>query len=91
MSKTLEIEVYGRVQMVMFRDFVMRKSRKLDLKGFVKNKSNGSVFIKATGEMSNLHRLIKYLQIGSLLSRVDKIQAKETPHKESDYFCIRYG
>ncbi len=74
MMFTLELKVYGRVQLVMFRDFIKRFAARLGLKGYVQNKSDGSVYILAFGKKEELEKLIKRAQKGSLLSRVGKVE-----------------
>ena len=96
---TVYCRVYGRVQMVMFRDFTMRKARKLGLVGFVRNRADGSVEAYAEGSKENLEKWIGYLRRGSLLSRVDRVKTDwgkqlplqaltDIPHKPFDSFDI---
>ena len=66
-------KIYGRVQMVMFRDFVTRKARRLSLVGYVRNLKDGSVEAYAQGEKAALEKWIRYLRKGSLLSHVEKV------------------
>lgn len=65
--------ITGRVQMVMFRDFVQRKARGLGLVGFVQNLSDGSVNVVASGEKELLEQLVSYLNKGPLLARVESV------------------
>lgn len=76
MQKRLEVYVFGRVQLVMFRDFTQRKAKSLGLTGIVKNLPDGSVFVVAEGKEEKLLRLLEKLKKGSLLSRVDKLEEK---------------
>lgn len=76
MEKRLECTVYGRVQMVMFRDFVTRKARARSLVGTVKNNSDGTVSVVAQGEEGKLRELLERLHHGSLLARVDRVEEK---------------
>jgi acylphosphatase len=79
--------VSGRVQMVMFRDFVTRKARKVGVKGFVQNLDDGTVEVVAQGEKGSLERLIAYLHRGSILSRVENLNVEwRTPQKIFDSF-----
>ena len=73
MIKRVHLKVYGRVQMVMYRDSTRRKANKLGLVGWVKNLENKSVEIIAEGEKENLEKLIDWCYNGSILARVDKI------------------
>ncbi len=75
MKKRLEAKVTGRVQLVMFRDFVQRSARKLHLSGWVQNNLDGSVNIVAEGEEENLHELERKLYKGSVLAHVEEVSA----------------
>ncbi len=66
--------ISGRVQMVMYRDFAQRKARKLGLVGTVQNQKDGSVNVIAEGEESVLNEYLKYLNRGSILSKVKNIR-----------------
>ena len=70
----LEATSYGRVQLVMYRDFVQRKARGLGLCGEVKNLPNGTVSIVAEGEREKLLQLVEKLKKGPLLARVDEVK-----------------
>jgi acylphosphatase len=56
--------VAGRVQGVGFRFFTRAKARAYGLSGFVRNRSDGSVEVVATGDQSMLRRLIADLKSG---------------------------
>lgn len=70
MKKRLECKITGTVQGVMFRDFVWRKARDLDLVGTVENTPDEAVLVIAEGEEENLKKLIPFLWEGPLLSRM---------------------
>ncbi|ADR18199.1 acylphosphatase [Calditerrivibrio nitroreducens] len=70
----LNLRVYGRVQGVGFRAYVLNKARELGLAGFVKNMPDGTVFIDAQGEEEALNKLIEYVKIGPSMSRVEKVE-----------------
>jgi acylphosphatase len=74
MKKRLECKVFGRVQMVMFRDFIQRNASALGLAGEVKNCEDGSVFFVAEGEEDALLRLFALARKGSLLSHVEYVE-----------------
>lgn len=75
--KEIEITATGRVQMVMYRDFALRKARKLGVVGFVENQEDGSVLIVAQGENKAIKEYCEFLESGSKFSRVDNIKVKE--------------
>jgi len=79
MKKRLECYIFGRVQLVMFRDFTQRKGRRLGLVGTVKNLKDGSVFAVAEGEEERLRVFLGYLKKGPILARVDRLKEKWLP------------
>lgn len=66
--------ITGRVQMVMFRDFVKRKASSLGVNGTVRNLNDGSVEVVAQGSKDKLEVLKNQLYKGPLLARVDKVE-----------------
>ena len=92
MNERLEAIVSGRVQMVMYRDFVQRKASGLKLTGQVNNMPNGKVFVVAEGSREKLEKLIQKLRKGSLLSHVENVEIKWLPATNSfKSFVITYG
>lgn len=91
MRERLEATVCGRVQMVMFRDYATRKARALKIVGEVQNMPDGTVRVVAEGPREALEHYLKKLREGSLLSRVERVEAvfKEA---SGDYrsFAIHY-
>lgn len=73
MQKRLECEVSGRVQMVMFRDFVSRKAKGLGILGSVKNNKDGTVSVVAEGDEAKLNELLAHIKKGPVLARVDAV------------------
>ncbi len=73
-------EVYcraqGRVQLVMFRDFTLRKARSLGLVGYVHNQGDGSVEVLAQGTLENLKKFVAHIQKGPFLARVDRVDTE---------------
>lgn len=91
MKKRIESAVSGRVQMVMYRDFIKRSARKLGLVGTVKNNPDGTVSIVAEGEEEALRELLERARRGSLLSRVDAVETRFAEPTESfSRFTIVY-
>jgi len=67
--------VRGRVQLVMYRDFVARGARKLGLVGYAKNLPDGTVEVLAQGPQEKVEALLARMRQGSMLSRVDAVDA----------------
>ena len=81
--------VSGRVQMVMYRDFVKRGARSLGLTGWVKNLSDGTVEVLAQGEKEKLEQLIERMKKGSVLSKVGDVRIEwREPSARFDRFDI---
>jgi len=92
MNARLEASIYGRVQMVMFRDFVTRKARGLGLVGRVQNMPDGSVAIVAEGDKNQLEKLLERLHRGPLLAKVEHVDARfAEPSGTFTGFHIIYG
>lgn len=70
---TIYCRIYGRVQMVMYRDYATRKARSLGLVGYVRNLTDGSVEIFAEGTKEALETYVEKLHRGSILSRVERV------------------
>lgn len=66
----LQIELYGRVQGVAFRETVRKYARKEGVKGYVMNKDDGDVFVCAQGRKDKLAKLLVWLQESPGLSKV---------------------
>lgn len=92
MEKRLEALVRGRVQMVMYRDFVTRHARRLGLLGYVKNNKDGSVMVIAEGEEEKLKLFLEKLKKGSMLARVDSVVEAWLPtsREHKDFRIIFY-
>lgn len=87
----LEAIVFGRVQLVMYRDFAQRKARGLKLVGYVQNRKDGTVCLVAEGPRAQLERYVEKLKQGPLLARVDGVTTAYTLASGGyTSFTIRY-
>jgi len=82
--------VTGRVQGVGFRYTTFHKARAIDVTGFVRNLSDGSVEAEAEGTAAQLEALEAFLRTGPSASRVDALSVRrtETDHREYRDFSI---
>lgn len=86
-----EIKVTGRVQGVGFRYFTKQKANEHNIKGWVKNTSDGGVLIVAAGAPNDIETFIDYLKIGPPLSRVDNIsKIKIVNRKDFHSFNVKF-
>jgi acylphosphatase len=89
--KKVNIKIYGRVQGVFFRHNTKKVADKLNVKGWVKNNSDGTVEAVIEGDKKDVDRLINWCRKGPIGSKVEKIEVKEVRYrKEFDNFSIAY-
>jgi acylphosphatase len=83
--------VRGRVQGVGFRWFVRERARELGIRGWVRNRGDGSVEVEAEGDLASLERLRVSLAEGppgARVSSVDDLPAGESPGQRPYPFSI---
>ncbi len=91
MKKQVMLKIYGRVQMVFFRDSARREAKKLKLVGWVRNEPNGTVRITAEGEQTKLKQLVNWCYNGPMLAKVTKVDIKwQKATGQFKEFEIRY-
>ena len=71
---TLRASVYGRVQNVGFRVFVLDTARRMGLRGYVRNMEDGSVYVVAVGVRETLEDLLRHLYRGPVGARVSEVR-----------------
>jgi acylphosphatase len=71
-----EMTVEGRVQGVGYRDYVRRRASGLGLVGYVMNLKDGRVRVHAEGEREVIEELMRLLDKGPPLSRVDRVAVR---------------
>ena len=87
-----EIVVEGRVQGVGFRAFAQRKATVLGLSGYVMNRRDGRVRVRAEGPRETIEDLVRDLQKGPPLSRVERVSVTWLPPTgRFASFGIRYA
>ena len=87
--RTLQIQVLGRVQGVGFRFYTNKRAQEFNIKGYVKNRSDGSVFIEAEGEDSVIKAFVSWCEKGPAWSRVSELKIAEIPFVGYDNFQIK--
>ena len=86
-----EIYVSGNVQGVGFRYFTRRVARELGVKGYVKNLSDGRVYIYAVGDEIMLDKFISAINRGPPTAVVRKVDVRKVNVDGSfDSFEVRY-
>lgn len=73
--------VYGRVQGVGFRWFVLRQAERLGLTGLARNLRDGSVEVIADGPEAALAELERALEQGPRSAHVERVEKANVPHE----------
>jgi len=69
--------VRGRVQGVFYRAGTEEKASELGLAGWVRNRTDGSVELVATGPLESLHELEEWLHVGPRHALVESVEVWE--------------
>lgn len=81
---TLNIRVEGVVQGVGFRAFVLKEAKALKLKGWVRNRKDGTLEVLASGTTTRVEDLVEAIMrrppLGSHVAHID-LNAAEPPNK----------
>ncbi|XP_022360307.1 acylphosphatase-2 isoform X3 [Lutra lutra] len=92
--KTVDYEVFGRVQGVCFRMYTEGEAKKIGVVGWVKNTSKGTVTGQVQGPEEKVDSMMSWLcKVGSPSSRIDRTNfSNEKFISKLDYsdFSIRY-
>jgi acylphosphatase len=70
---SLQATVHGRVHGVFYRAFVESWAEALRLTGYVRNRPDGTVEVKAEGEREKLEKLVEHLKVGPPAARVGEV------------------
>lgn len=74
-----KIHVAGHVQGVGFRWSALREARNSGIKGFVRNISDGSVYIEAEGSIQQLNKFVEWCKKGPGFGYVDSVTVDKFP------------
>ena len=84
LDQRLWARVTGKVQGVGFRFFAQSVADNLQLSGWVRNDSDGSVELEAQGLPQQLEQFLLNLQQGPCMSRVEKVEHHRRPTVKND-------
>ncbi len=88
-KKAIILQIFGRVQGVGFRYYTQKKAEELDIKGYVRNRPDGSVYIVAEGSPDALESFVYWCEEGPSWARVSKVEKQEIPPNGHKQFEIR--
>jgi acylphosphatase len=89
MMQAVRIKIHGKVQGVWFRKNTYKTAKELGIKGFVRNEPDGSVYIEAEGNESNLKMFIEWCKEGPESAIVKSVEFDEQEFKQFQEFIIR--
>ena len=81
-SKTLHLVIHGRVQGVFFRQSMQREAESLEISGWVRNRSNGTVEAVVHGTPNAVDAIVSWAQRGPQLAQVERVDIDPT---DGDY------
>ncbi len=87
----LQAIVHGHVQGVNFRYYTQLRARELGVKGYVRNKWDGTVEVVAEGERAAVEQLLEFLKVGPRAAQVQRVDSQwQDPTGQFAYFEVRY-
>jgi acylphosphatase len=86
---TMRLMIVGRVQGVGFRAFAMREAQALGLKGWVRNRADGSVEAVATGPTQAIKDFVGKCTRGPAAARVAHIDLESVESPEETGFVSK--
>lgn len=75
----IRLIIEGRVQGVWFRESTRRKAASLGVKGWVRNRRDGTVEVLAEGPENAVRELISWCHHGPSAASVTRVQETEEP------------
>lgn len=88
MKKHVTIKISGLVQGVFFRASTKEQADALKISGFVRNEPDGSVYVSAEGDETDLQSFIEWCHHGPSRANVEKCEVKEDDLKGFSRFII---
>ena len=76
-ERRVRLRIRGRVQGVFYRDSTQREAQRMGLRGWVRNRSDGSVEAIAQGPPERVAALIDWCHEGPPLARVVEVNVIE--------------
>ncbi|MCP4322896.1 MAG: acylphosphatase [Alteromonadales bacterium] len=80
--------ISGRVQGVYFRASSQQQAIDYSLSGYARNLADGVVEVLLCGEEANIEKMLEWLAHGPEQAEVTKIQHKQVPWQEHNFFSI---
>lgn len=89
--QTIRVQVSGRVQGVCFRESTRLQGMELGLRGWVRNRLDGSVEAVIQGDEAAVGQMLAWLRHGPQFARVDSLKKEQLLIDECfSEFTVRY-
>ena len=89
-EQRFDLMIYGKVQGVGFRYSVMLKAESLGIKGYVKNQSDGSVFVAVQGATTAVDNFVSWCYQGSPAADVSRVEKTSRSIEKFLEFSVLY-
>jgi acylphosphatase len=80
-GETRRVVVRGRVQGVGYREFCVAEAHRLGVRGWVRNRRDGTVEAMLQGDPARLHAMCERLREGPPVARVDALDVTAAPEE----------
>jgi acylphosphatase len=87
--KNVVIIIHGKVRHKGFRFAAMQKAYQLNVRGFIKNQADSSLYVEAEGEESNLDTFIEWCKVGPIGAQVTTVDVTEGSMKDFKGFDMK--
>ncbi|HTV89908.1 MAG TPA: acylphosphatase [Stellaceae bacterium] len=87
--RSVRLRITGRVQGVGYRAWAIATAERLGLRGWVRNRADGSVEVLATGEDDAIAAMIEAARDGPIAARVRDVAVSDADDDGSDGFRAR--
>ena len=81
---THHLTIRGRVQGVGYRDALCNEATRLQVRGWVRNRADGSVEALVQGALESLHALASWARRGPAAARVTEVLVESIEHATAE-------
>ena len=85
-QKTVRLRIYGRVQGVFYRAWMVGEATRRGIRGWVRNRSDGTVEALVSGQEARAHELIALCRVGPPRAAVSRIEIADADETEISLF-----
>jgi acylphosphatase len=90
MSRAVEVSVSGEVQGVSFRGYAAKEAVRLELVGWVRNESDGTVTAHFEGPSDDVEKMLDWCREGSPSADVRRVEVRDVEPIGASEFSVEY-